>query len=41
MNWYLHACGLKTDTSIACWKYDGTVMDTPSSKRRGTTTRIC
>ena len=30
MNWYLHACGLKTDTSIACWKYDGTVMDTPS-----------
>ena len=30
MNWYHYACGLKTDTSIACWKYDGTVMDTPS-----------
>ena len=30
MDWYLYACGLKTDKSIVCWKYDGTVMDTPS-----------
>ena len=30
MDWYLHACALRTDNTISCWRFDGREVNTPS-----------
>ena len=30
IDWYYHACALKTDSTIACWNYKGAETSTPS-----------
>ena len=30
IDWYPHACALRTDSTITCWGYDGAEIDTPA-----------